>query len=99
MLVVDQFEEVFTVCRDAGERASFIAELAEAAADRGEPARLVVLAIRADFYRRWQRTPGSSSRPAANHVLVGPMQPRRVAPGDRRLPAERAGLRTSSPSS
>ena len=31
LLVVDQFEEVFTACRDEAERAAFLAALVEAA--------------------------------------------------------------------
>ncbi|MEU7072342.1 hypothetical protein AB0B30_34905 [Streptomyces narbonensis] len=47
-LVVDQFEEVFTLCHDAVERARFVDALLAA----GDPVRRlrVVLGIRADFY-------------------------------------------------
>ncbi|WP_228980879.1 caspase family protein [Streptomyces sp. DH12] len=51
VLVVDQFEEVFTACEDADERARFIRALcrgATAAADGGGPR--VVLGLRADHY-------------------------------------------------
>ncbi|WP_190137935.1 WD40 repeat domain-containing protein [Streptomyces longispororuber] len=47
-LVVDQFEEVFTLCHDAEERERFIGELLAA---RDPDRRLrVVLGVRADFY-------------------------------------------------
>ncbi len=49
-LVVDQFEEVFTLCHDAGERQEFIDRLVAA---RAPALRLrVVLGVRADFYGR-----------------------------------------------
>jgi hypothetical protein len=48
VLVVDQFEELFTLCRSSFEREAF-AENLLVAADAGGPAR-VVIALRADFY-------------------------------------------------
>ncbi|EPH44765.1 DNA-binding protein [Streptomyces aurantiacus] len=49
-LIVDQFEEVFTLCRDPRERADFIDALLAA---RSPESRLrVVLGVRADFYSR-----------------------------------------------
>ncbi|MCI3932022.1 WD40 repeat domain-containing protein [Streptomyces sp. AN091965] len=49
-LVVDQFEEVFTLCHDPDEREEFIARLVSA---RAPALRLrVVLGVRADFYGR-----------------------------------------------
>lgn len=51
VLVVDQFEEVFTLCADDGERAAFIRALCEARGVR------VVLGLRADFYAEALRVP------------------------------------------
>ncbi|MFJ5546372.1 DNA-binding protein [Streptomyces sp. NPDC093225] len=48
-LIVDQFEEVFTLCRDPEERAGFVKELLTAAQADGSRVR-VVLGVRADFY-------------------------------------------------
>ena len=48
LLVVDQFEECFTLCRDEAERAAFVAAIVGAA--EGDAA--VVVAVRADFYAR-----------------------------------------------
>ncbi|WJV51001.1 nSTAND1 domain-containing NTPase [Streptomyces flavofungini] len=49
-LIVDQFEEVFTLCRDPQERAAFVDGLLAA---RSPGTRLrVVLGVRADFYGR-----------------------------------------------
>ncbi|MGK5628749.1 nSTAND1 domain-containing NTPase, partial [Streptomyces sp. URMC 123] len=47
VLVVDQFEETFTVCESAAERSAFVRALCAAAE---LPGRAVVLGVRADFY-------------------------------------------------
>jgi len=52
LLVVDQFEELFTQCAEEGQRRAFITALHAAAAGHGPdltPAALVVLGVRADF--------------------------------------------------
>jgi formylglycine-generating enzyme required for sulfatase activity len=48
MLVVDQFEETFTLCKNANERKSFIGNLLSLAAEEGKAH--VVITLRADFY-------------------------------------------------
>jgi Novel STAND NTPase 1/Sulfatase-modifying factor enzyme 1/Effector-associated domain 1 len=48
LLVVDQFEELFTLCRDRDERQAFVDNLLTAAAPNGVTT--VVLTLRADFY-------------------------------------------------
>jgi AAA ATPase domain/Helix-turn-helix domain/WD domain, G-beta repeat len=84
VVVVDQFEEVFTSCSDEAERTAFIAALRAAAAGRPveptdtdsgrryPPAALVLLGLRADFYsvvlRRADLLPALQSP-----VVVGPM--------------------------
>jgi WD40 repeat protein len=56
LLVVDQFEQVFTQCSDEQERQAFITALHAAATSSsgsgGAPAALVVLVVRADFEAR-----------------------------------------------
>src|SRR5262245_26189200 len=56
LLVVDQFEQLFTQCADEGQRRAFIAALHAAASTRHgphqPPAALVVLGVRADFEAR-----------------------------------------------
>jgi WD40 repeat protein len=55
LLVVDQFEELFTQCADEEQRQAFITALHAAAAAHGPdqvPAALVVLGVRADFEAR-----------------------------------------------
>ena len=76
VMVIDQFEEVFTACSDEGERVAFIAALSAASrrpAGDLRPAALVVLGLRADFYPHALRYP--ELVPALQHwqVLVGPM--------------------------
>ncbi|MCS7484007.1 hypothetical protein ACFFQW_31730 [Umezawaea endophytica] len=68
LLVVDQFEEVFTLCGDHGERAAFIAGLVAL------PHRTrVVLGLRADFYGRCADHPELAEAVEAGQLLVGPM--------------------------
>ena len=92
---VDQFEEVFTQCRDEAEREAFIADLTRPIAEY--PDRLVVvIAVRADFYGRCGSYPELAGMLGANHVLVGPMSAdeyRSVIEG----PARRASLRVDPP--
>jgi WD40 repeat protein/DNA-binding SARP family transcriptional activator len=90
LLVVDQFEEVFTTCRDEGERAAFLAALTEGAwADRSVT---IVVVVRADFYGHLAAVPALASLLAANHMLVGPMNADELRRAIE-LPAHRAGLR------
>ncbi|MFI8302765.1 DNA-binding protein [Streptomyces sp. NPDC085927] len=89
LLVVDQFEEVFTLCRDQAERTAFI-DLLLRARDPDSGLR-VVIAVRADFYGRCaeHRELARALREAS--VLVGPMNAaelRQVVVG----PAKTAGL-------
>ena len=49
LLLVDQFEEVFALCRSELERASFIYNLLTAASEENGPV-IVVITLRADFY-------------------------------------------------
>lgn len=49
LLVVDQFEELFALCRSEDERAAFIDNLLTAAAETNGPV-ITVITLRADFY-------------------------------------------------
>lgn len=49
LLIVDQFEEVFALCRSEEERASFIGNLLTAASEADGPT-VVLIMLRADFY-------------------------------------------------
>ena len=73
LIVVDQFEEAFTACRDAAERRAFIDALV-APAVRGDARCLVVLGLRADFYGACAAHPQLARQLGENHVLVGAMR-------------------------
>ena len=97
VVAVDQFEEVFTACRDEGERAAFVDALVAAARDPRRRA-LVLVAVRADFYGRCARVPGAVA-PAGRQPRPGRADaPRRAAPRDRAAGAPRRPA-ASSPSS
>ncbi|MFF7452536.1 MULTISPECIES: helix-turn-helix domain-containing protein [unclassified Streptomyces] len=72
-LVVDQFEEVFTLCHDAAERAEFIAHLL--AARHPENRLRVILGVRADFYSRCLDQPGLDAIIQEASLPVGRMTP------------------------
>src|SRR5262245_29344999 len=87
-VLVDQFEETFTLGASPDEQAQFIDRLL---ALSREPATSVVLAVRADHLGRCVTHPELAARLAGNDVLVGPMRDselRRTV----ELPAQRAGL-------
>ena len=50
LLVVDQFEELFTLCRDESERKAFVDNLLTAASPENAGVTIVVIVLRADFY-------------------------------------------------
>ncbi|GAB2857202.1 hypothetical protein GCM10027176_69570 [Actinoallomurus bryophytorum] len=101
VLLVDQFEEIFTLGQDqdeAGEaqRSAFITALHAAAGtpcgSRQQPPALVVIAIRGDFLDRCAAYPRLREAMPGAHFIVGPMaEPdlRRAITG----PAAAAGLR------
>ncbi|GAA3095841.1 hypothetical protein [Streptosporangium carneum] len=68
LVVVDQFEEVFTLCQDVAERGAFV-DLLLATAGQGR----VVVAVRADFYGRCAEHRALAEALGEASVLVGPM--------------------------
>ena len=90
LIAVDQFEETFTLCRDASERAEFLGALA-AVAKRPAQDTAVVLAVRADFYGRCAEHPELASLLGDNQLLVGAMRRDELRRAIE-MPAERAGL-------
>jgi WD40 repeat protein/class 3 adenylate cyclase len=87
LLVVDQFEEVFTLCGDEGERRAFIDALLDAA-ERGTR---VIIALRADFYGHCTAYPRLAAALEDRQALVGPMSEDELRRAIER-PAEHAGL-------
>ncbi|MDH3706552.1 MAG: protein kinase [Acidimicrobiia bacterium] len=88
LLVIDQFEEVFTApARDEHAMVALLAELT-----RPEHQVRLVLALRADFYDRCAAHPWLARVINDNQVLVGPMQRSELRRAIE-APARRAGLR------
>jgi WD40 repeat protein/class 3 adenylate cyclase len=87
ILVIDQFEETFTACADEDERAAFVQAITTDDVDR-----VVIAAVRADFYGRCAGYPSLARLFGMTHVLVGPMDERELRRAIE-LPARRAGLR------
>lgn len=88
VLVVDQFEEVFTLCDDEQERAAFIDAVV---AGPGGSAWAVVISLRADFYGHAASYPGLARMLETHQVLVGPMDEEELRRAIER-PAEAVGL-------
>ena len=89
LLVVDQLEEVFTLCLDEACRTRFVEALLDVRETRSSS---IVVALRADFYGRCADHPRLATAVAGHQHLLGPMPPdelRRAIEG----PARRAGLR------
>ncbi|GIM93757.1 caspase, EACC1-associated type [Paractinoplanes toevensis] len=87
VLIVDQLEQVFTLCESAEERTSFLGAV-RALAER----HVVVLALRADFYGRAAERPELTDALRHHQTLITAM-----TPGEMRAaiegPAAAAGLR------
>ncbi|MFL5896386.1 MAG: BTAD domain-containing putative transcriptional regulator, partial [Thermoleophilaceae bacterium] len=90
VIAVDQFEEVFTLCRDERERGAFVDALVGHARDARRRT-TVLLALRADFYGRCAAFPELSRMFGSNHVLVGAMRRDELRRAIE-LPARSAGL-------
>ncbi|MFD5912588.1 hypothetical protein ACFWHL_28075 [Streptomyces massasporeus] len=76
VVIVDQFEETFTLCPDEADRRTFVEVLHAACspARPGEPApAIVVLGIRADFYDRCLRYPELADALQHRHMVLGPL--------------------------
>jgi TIR domain len=72
VILVDQFEEVFTLCRNEDLRGAFIRNFLYAAkVAQGQT--LVILTMRADFYAKCAANADLAAAFSDHHVLVGPM--------------------------
>ncbi|CAL9521926.1 hypothetical protein SUDANB140_03872 [Streptomyces sp. enrichment culture] len=76
VVIVDQFEELFTLCPDESDRRAFI-RLLQAACVPGGPADpapvLVALGVRADFYDQCLRHPELADALQHRHMVLGPL--------------------------
>ena len=75
VIVVDQLEELFTLCTDEQERRAFIGWLWQLAQPdpREGPLALIVCGLRADFYAECANYPQLRRALQAGQVFVGPM--------------------------
>jgi WD40 repeat protein/DNA-binding SARP family transcriptional activator len=78
LVVVDQFEELFTVCHDAFEREAFVDNLLIAADAEADAPGAVVLALRADFYAHCAEYPALRDALAQHQEYLGPMGPQEL---------------------
>ncbi|MFF4250839.1 helix-turn-helix domain-containing protein [Streptomyces sp. NPDC001663] len=90
IVVVDQFEEIFTLCRDRAERWLFVDQLL-AAKDSGGRLRVVV-AVGAGFHGRCAEHPGLAEALRHTSLTVGPMTREELRDAVVK-PATAAGLR------
>jgi WD40 repeat protein len=70
LLVIDQFEEIFTLCPDEDERRRLLDNLHYAASVPGGPTTFV-LTLRGDFYPRLAKYRDAAQLIQANHLLLG----------------------------
>ncbi|WP_304608772.1 nSTAND1 domain-containing NTPase [Glycomyces amatae] len=92
IVVVDQFEELFTLTRDEAARAAFLAALFAIASGGDRPSGVVVIGVRGDFIDRCAAVPALVPVLRRHSFVVGPPEPeelRQVVTG----PAAAAGLR------
>jgi WD40 repeat protein/energy-coupling factor transporter ATP-binding protein EcfA2 len=72
VILVDQFEEVFTLCSDEAQRRVLIDNLLHAAT-AAEGRTVIVLTLRADFYGRCAAYPNLAAAVSDRQILVGAM--------------------------
>lgn len=73
LIVIDQFEEIFTLCRDEYEREAFIDNLLTALSYADDGSLTVLLTIRADFYAHLAQYPELRDAVARHQEFIGPM--------------------------
>jgi WD40 repeat protein/DNA-binding SARP family transcriptional activator len=78
LLVIDQFEELFTLCHDPFEREAFVDNLLSVSTDT-HSTNTVLIALRADFYAHCAQFDGLRDMLAAHQEYLGPMIPEELA--------------------
>lgn len=73
LLVVDQFEEIFTQCQSEAERKAFVDNVTTAVAPGTAGRTVLLLALRADFYHRCAEYETLRTLLAKHQVYIGPM--------------------------
>ncbi len=74
LLIIDQFEELFTLCLDQQEREIYAEHLAKAARSEEEPIRIIIT-LRDDFLIRVKSLPGLQDKITQNLELLTTPQP------------------------
>src|ERR1051325_3045480 len=89
LILVDQFEETFTLCHDESERVAFIEKLLELAQEPSKKT-VVVIALRADFYSHCAQYPLLRQAVAGEQEYIGQMTAEELR-GAIEEPAKRGG--------
>ncbi len=71
LLIVDQFEELFTQCHDQAERQAFVDNLMTAARAQGQA--IIVITLRADFYGHCGDFAALREALESRQIYIGPM--------------------------
>lgn len=91
VLLVDQFEEVYTACRDPSERDAFVSLLLHAAGDRARHV-AVLMTLRSDFLGETHRQHPELNRLVAEQAVIVPAMSRDELRRAIVEPAIRAGM-------
>ena len=73
LLVIDQFEELSTACKDEAEKQAFVDNVLMAVAPETAGPTLVILTLRADFYAHCAQYTNLREAIAAQQEYIGPM--------------------------
>ena len=73
LIVIDQFEELFTLCRDEAERKAFVDNLLASTMPTHNPSIFLVLALRADFYTHCAHYANLRDALEKYQTYIGPM--------------------------
>ncbi|MBD2426104.1 AAA family ATPase [Phormidium sp. FACHB-1136] len=90
VVLVDQFEEVYSLCKEAGERQAFIDNLLTAAQDPSAQVS-VVITLRSDFLGETQRHPGLNQIIGSDQSVIVPAMTTAELRRAIAEPAKRAG--------
>lgn len=93
LLLLDQFEELYTLCADPDQRTTFIDLLVEAAANAGaHPHLSILLGVRADFMGQVLSHRALADVMQGNTIMLGPMNRQELADAIVK-PAQAQGVR------
>ena len=75
LIVVDQFEELFTLCHDVSEQENFIENLLTSASPESNGKTILIITLRADFYAHCAQFERLRLALESNQAFIGPMNP------------------------